>query len=59
MVFISTSNQFGASFSGFLAAATSAVFAVVGGGAACLAATAWVAARVPALRRYRPAAGPV
>jgi MFS family permease len=59
MVFISTSNQFGASFSGFLAAATSAVFAVVGGGVACLAATAWVAARVPALRRYRPEAGPV
>jgi hypothetical protein len=26
---------------------------------ACLAATAWVAARVPALRRYRPEAGPV
>jgi MFS family permease len=59
MVFISTSNQFGASFSGFLAAATSAVFAVVGGGVACLAATAWVAARVPALRRYRPEEGSV
>jgi MFS family permease len=59
MVFISTSNQFGASFSGFLAAATGAVFAVVGGGVACLAATAWVAARVPALRRYRPEESPV
>jgi hypothetical protein len=53
MVFISASNQLGAAFSGFFAAATSAVFATVAGGLACLATGALVAARVPALRRYR------
>jgi MFS family permease len=53
MVFVSASNQFGAAFTGFLAAATSAVFATVAGGAACVATAGVVAARVPALRRYR------
>jgi hypothetical protein len=53
MVFVSASNELGAAFSGFLAAATGAVFAVVGGGVACLAAAGVVAARVPALSRWR------
>jgi MFS family permease len=53
MVFVSASNQFGAAFTGFLAAATSAVFATVAGGLACVATAGAAAARVPALRRYR------
>jgi hypothetical protein len=39
--------------SGFVAALTTATFAVVSGGVACLAIVGLVAARVPALRRYR------
>jgi MFS family permease len=53
MIFIAASNQLGAVESGFLAAATSATFAVVFGGVGCLlvvAATAW---KIPELRRYR------
>lgn len=53
MVFIGASNEFGASFSGFFAAATSAVFAAVAGGAACLATATAAAVGVPALRRYQ------
>lgn len=53
LVFVSASNQFGAAFTGFLAAATSAVFATVAGGVACLATAGAVTGRVPALRRYR------
>jgi MFS family permease len=52
-LFIGASNQGGAIESGFVAAATSAVFAVVSGGAACIAVTAIVAATLPDLRRYR------
>jgi len=52
-VFISASNQFGAAFTGFFAAATTAVFATVAGAAACLATAAAIGSRVPALRRYR------
>jgi hypothetical protein len=52
-VFISASNQFGAAFTGFFAAATGAVFATVAGGLACLATVGVVAAYVPDLRRYR------
>ncbi len=52
-VFIGASNEFGASFSGFFAAATSAVFATVAGGVACLATAGTVAARVPELAGYR------
>ncbi len=52
-VFIGASNEFGASFSGFFAAATSAVFATVAGGVACLATAAAIAARVPELARSR------
>ena len=56
MIFIGASNQLGAMESGFVAALTSATFAVVSGGVACLAVAGVVAARVPALRRYRAAA---
>ena len=54
VVFISASNQLGGAFSGFFAAATSSVFAVVAGGAACVATAGWIGARIPALRRWRP-----
>ena len=57
MLFIGASNQLGAAESGFLAAVTSATFAVVSGGAACLGVVAVVASRMPELRRYRVSAG--
>ncbi len=53
MIFIGASNQLGAMESGFVAALTTATFAVVSGGVACLAVAGVVATRVPALRRYR------
>ena len=53
MVFIGASNQLGAVESGFVAALTSATFAVVSGGVACLAVLGVVATRIPELRRYR------
>jgi MFS family permease len=53
MIFIGASNRLGAMESGFVAALTTATFAVVSGGVACLAIAGVVAARVPALRRYR------
>jgi predicted MFS family arabinose efflux permease len=56
MLFINASNQLGAAESGFLAAATSATFAVVSGGIAALGVVALVAWRMPELRRYRLAA---
>jgi MFS family permease len=52
-VFIGASNQLGAAESGFVAALTSAPFAVVSGGVACLVVVAAIAAVNPALRRYR------
>ncbi|GMU40084.1 MAG: MFS transporter [Chloroflexota bacterium] len=52
-VFISASNQLGMVESGFVAALTSATFAVVSGGFGCLAIVALIAWRVPSLRRYR------
>jgi hypothetical protein len=58
MIFIAASNQLGAVESGFLAAATSATFAVVAGGVACLAVAAFTAWWLPELRRYRIAAEP-
>ncbi len=58
MIFIGASNQLGAMESGFVAALTSATFAVVSGGVACLAVAGAVAARVPELRRYRLGASP-
>ncbi|MEX2081726.1 MAG: MFS transporter, partial [Dehalococcoidia bacterium] len=53
MVFIGASNQVGAMESGFVAALTSATFAVVSGGIGCLAVVSYIAAKVPALREYR------
>jgi len=52
-IFIGASNQLGAVESGFVAALTSATFAVVSGGLGCLAVLAVVATRLPALRHYR------
>jgi MFS family permease len=52
-VFISASNELGALESGVVATLTSAVFAVVSGGVACLIVVGLVAWRIPALRRYR------
>jgi MFS family permease len=53
MLFINASNQLGAAESGFLAAATSATFAVVSGGVAALGVLGLVAWRLPELRRYQ------
>lgn len=56
-LFIGASNQLGTVESGLVAAATNATFAIVSGGAGCLAVVAMVTARLPELRRYeiRPA----
>jgi MFS family permease len=63
MLFIGTSNQLGAVESGLLAAATSATFAVVSGGVACLGVVGVVAAKMPELRDYKierqPATAPL
>jgi MFS family permease len=53
MLSIVASNQLGAAESGFVAALTSAPFAVVSGGVGCLIVVALVALRLPELRRYR------
>lgn len=52
-LFIGSSNQLGAVESGFVAALTSATFAVVSGGIGCLAVLAAVGAKLPELRSYR------
>ena len=56
MVFIGASNQLGAVEAGFVAALTSATFAVVSGGVACLAVLGVVALGMPELRRHRMSA---
>ena len=53
MMFIGASNQLGAAESGFVAALTSAPFAVVSGGLGCLVVLAVVATVLPELRAYR------
>jgi len=53
LVFIGASNQLGAVESGFVAALTSAAFAVVSGGVGCFVALAIVGVTLPGLRRYR------
>jgi MFS family permease len=53
LLFIGASNQLGAAESGFVAAATSATFAVVSGGIASLLVLAVVAIKLPELRNYR------
>ena len=52
-IFIGASNQLGAAESGFVAALTNPVFAVVSGGIGTLIVVAVVAARMPKLRQYR------
>jgi MFS family permease len=58
-IFIGASNQLGMVESGLVAAVTNATFAVVSGGAGCLAVVALIAARMPDLRRYAIAPAPV
>lgn len=53
LLFIGASNQLGAAESGFVAALTSATFAVVSGGLASLVVLTVVARAIPELRRYR------
>ena len=57
MIFIGASNQLGAVESGFVAALTSATFAVVSGGVGCLIVVAVVARKLPELLRYRAIRG--
>jgi MFS family permease len=52
-IFVGASNELGAAESGFLAALTTPVFAVVFGGVACLGVLALVARRIPALAQFR------
>src|SRR5262252_4516926 len=52
-VFVNASNQIGGLESGVVAALTTAVFAVVSGGAACLVVAGVIAARIPELREYQ------
>jgi MFS family permease len=54
MVFFMGGPQLGEVEAGLVAGWLGAPASVVIGGAACLLATAWVGARAPALRRYRP-----
>lgn len=51
-VFVNSSNQLGAVESGFVAAATNAIFAVVSGGIGCLAVVGITAWRIPEMRAY-------
>jgi MFS family permease len=53
MLFIGASNRLGAMESGFVAALTSATFAVVSGGIACVAIVGAMARYNPQLRRHR------
>jgi len=52
-LFIGASNQIGQAESGFVAGLTSATFAVVSGGAGCLAVLGIVWAKIPEMRRYQ------
>jgi N-acyl-phosphatidylethanolamine-hydrolysing phospholipase D len=52
-IFVGASNELGAAESGFLAHATSATFAVVFGGFACLGVLATVMRAIPRLARFR------
>jgi len=53
MVFFMGGPQLGELEAGLVAQWLGAVFSVVSGGVACVAATAWIAATTPALRAYR------
>jgi MFS family permease len=52
-VFVGSSNQVNAIYSGFVATITSAAFAIVSGGIGTLLVVAFVALRMPAVRNYR------
>jgi hypothetical protein len=52
MVFFMGGPQLGEIEAGLVAHAFSAPLSVVTGGIGCLVATAWIAAKTPALRRY-------
>ena len=54
-LFVGASGQVGSIEFGLVAAITSATFAVVSGGAACIGVAAVVAAAMPRLREYRVA----
>jgi len=53
MIFFMGGPQLGEIEAGLVASALGAPFSVVSGGIGCLVATAWIAAKTPALRRYR------
>jgi MFS family permease len=53
MVFFMGGPQLGELEAGLVAQWLGAVFSVVSGGIACVAATAWIAATTPALRHYK------
>jgi MFS family permease len=53
MVFFLGGPQLGEIEAGLVAHALGAPFSVISGGIGCLVATAWIAAKTPALRRYR------
>jgi len=53
MVFFMGGPQLGELEAGLVANALGAPFSVISGGLGCLVATAWIAAKTPALRRYR------
>ena len=59
MVFFMGGPQLGELEAGLVANAFGPVVSVVSGGVGCLIATAWVAAKVPALRAYRRSTRPV
>ena len=52
-VFVNASNQIGGLESGVVASLTSAMFAVVSGGIACLGVVAYITWRIPELRNYQ------
>ena len=58
MVFFMGGPQLGELEAGLVAQWRGAVVSVVSGGIACVAATAWIAATTPALRRYRKEPNP-
>ncbi|MFN0009503.1 MAG: MFS transporter [Planctomycetota bacterium] len=53
MIFFMGGPQLGEIEAGLVASAFGAPFSVISGGIGCLVATGWIAAKTPALRRYR------
>jgi predicted MFS family arabinose efflux permease len=53
LLFFQGGPQLGELEAGLVAHALGPMFSVVSGGAACVAAVAWVAAKVPVLRQYK------